>query len=576
MLLLIVEFGLSLLAIVMAFVTPRLGDRWFSAIEHCVGKFAARRRLAVFTILFLALGARLAVLPIEPIPHPGVHDEFSHLLIGDTLAHGRLANPTPPMWEHFETFHENFIPAYASMYYPGQGVFLALGQVVFGHPFWGVWLSTGLMCGAICWALQGWLTPGWALLGALVAVIRLGMFSYWVDSYWGGSVAAIGGALVIGALPRIAESQRGRDAVLMALGFAILANTRPFESLFFCIPIGAGLLAFLFLKVRPRSRWIRTVLLPTAAVLTITIGLMMLYFYRTTGHPFTIPYKVNMQRYGYVYFPWQKFNSNLHFNHEAMRVFYERELPDTAMRWRKNSLEVTLFRCFNLWSFFLNSALMIPLLFLVFALPVNLRIEDLDWQTRFLLIGCAFSVVALFLPTLYLSPHYAAPLTCAFYILYLNALQRVGSWSPGRRPVGRMLVRAVPVVCLILALTYIVDPAWRRLNGLAISTWYTHWEPLDRTGIEETLQSAPGQQLVIVRYGPQHESVNEWVFNGAGIQGAKIVWARDMGPEKNQELINLHPSRRVWLLEPDYTPPRLTAYSAEGLKQPAVSQPGLH
>src|SRR5256714_5859309 len=217
-----IELCLTAIAVALAYTYPKIGDRWFSRIEQRLAALANRRVLSVVAVGLLALGRRLALLPILPIPVPEVHDEYSHLLLADTLAHGRLANPTHPMWIHFETFHVNWHPTYASMYYPGHALFLAFGQVVFGHPFWGVWLSSGLMCAAICWALQGWMPPGWALLGGLVATIRLATFSYWADSYWGGTVAALGGALVIGALARIRVSRRTRDSGLMGIGMALL------------------------------------------------------------------------------------------------------------------------------------------------------------------------------------------------------------------------------------------------------------------------------------------------------------------------------------------------------------------
>ena len=118
---------------------------------------------------------------------------------------------------------------------------MALGQLL-GHPWIGVLLSMAAMVMAMTWMLQGWFPPPWALLGGVLVIARLGSFTYWVDSYYNGAVAAVGAALVLGAYPRIVHSTRARDAVFISAGAVILACSRPVEGLIFCIPIAIALL----------------------------------------------------------------------------------------------------------------------------------------------------------------------------------------------------------------------------------------------------------------------------------------------------------------------------------------------
>jgi hypothetical protein len=81
-----------------------------------------------------------------------------------------------------------------------------------------------------------------------------------------------------------------------------------------------------------------------------------------------------------------------------------------------------------------------------------------------------------------------------------------------------------------------------------------------RVGVQEALAAQPGQQLVIVRYSPRHIFQEEWVYNDADIDSSQVVWARDLGPEQDRELLHYYPGRTAWLLEPDQQTPSLTPY----------------
>src|SRR5579872_6271903 len=227
-LLLVIEGVLVVVYTEAVFRNPDWGSSWLSKLERSLGRFGRRKTASIVAIIALALVLRGVIVLFTPIPEPGIHDEFSNLLAADTFSHGRLTNPTHPMWVHFESFQIEHQPSYASMYPPGQGLVLALGERI-GSPIFGVWIIAALMCGAICWMLQGWLPSGWALLGAGIAVIRLATFNYWSNGYMVGALPAAGGALVLGSLPRILRRQRPHDAIFLAVGIAILVNTRPYE-----------------------------------------------------------------------------------------------------------------------------------------------------------------------------------------------------------------------------------------------------------------------------------------------------------------------------------------------------------
>jgi hypothetical protein len=581
-----IEAGLSVLALVLALTVPNLGSHWFEAIERSFGRLARRRGLSVLVVGLTALALRAALLPILPIPQPLIQDEFAYLLGADTFAHGRLTNPTPPLWTHFESLMILMKPTYNSKYPPAQSLFLAAGQVLMGHPFWGVWLSVGLMCAAITWMLQAWVGEGWALLGGLLTVARISAFSYWGDTYMGGAVAALGGALALGALPRIKREHRVRNALLMGLGLAILANSRPYEGLVFSLPIAVALFAWMLGRNRlPFSSSARQVILPLCLLLGLTAAWMAYYNWRVAGDPLKLPYQEYQAQYDPTpYFLWQSEKPLPKYRHPEMKEWQEEvDLHDFRAAKTPYGMVVNEARKLALlWVFYIGPLFTLVFLLTLVTLPYGFSVSDVSGPSKFLIITLLVSLVALGFEA-YFYPQYAAPATCLFFALPLLAMRRLREWHPKGKPRGLFVVRSAPVVTLVVLLLRVgASPLHLR------SEWnYTPWGPFNykssgigREPILAQLQRQPGSQLVLVRYVPRlfdtdlHKTgiwppwgIWEWVYNSADIDSQKVIWAHDMGPAENEELIRYYKDRRVWLLYADDQPPKLVPYSEAADKQ---------
>lgn len=520
----------------------------FSFLQRGFVRLARRKRLSVALLGLSVIALRVATIPILGVPQPRFHDEFSYLLAADTFAHGKVTNPTHPMWIHFESFHIIEKPTYMSMYPPAQGLALAAGQIL-GDPWIGQMLVTALMCSALCWMLQGWVPPSWALLGGALAVLRLGLLSYWMNTYWCASVAAFGGALVLGAWPRIRKRLRPRDALLMALGLAILANSRPFEGLVFSLPV-AG--AMLFSPARHSHlctrRFLTHAILPIVLTLLGAAAATGYYNYRVTGNPLRMAYQVNRDTYAPApYFIWSTPRAQPVYHNPEMRKFYIGELSE----FKKNlTLAGYLHRAWtklaSCWQFYLSPLLTVPL----FALPWMVRSRKMLLP----LLICAAMAVAFAVQTWTL-PHYFSPATAVLYLLLVQAMRHLWLWTPGGRPTGRALVRMIPALAFAMILLRVACAA----ADVKIEQIWPRGD-LQRSTILRRLEHQPGPQLVIVRYAADHDLSREWVYNDADINAAKVVWARDLGEEGNQDLAQYFRNRTISVVDADDPDPQIRPY----------------
>jgi hypothetical protein len=537
---------LLVILLALGWLAPRAGDRWFRIVEDFASRMSRRKLLTIVCVGLAMIGTRLALIPILPVPVPAIHDEFSYLLAANTFAHGRLTNPPHPMWVFFDTFHVLQHPTYASKYLPGPGAVLALGQLL-GHPWIGNLLSLAAMCMAMTWMLQGWFPPGWALIGGVLVLLRIGLFNYWMDGYFVGSFAAIGGALVLGALPRIIKLHRRRDAVLMGVGAAIMACSRPVEGLIFCAPVGVTLaLELLRRQKRPLAIAVRQVLWPVLLVPVAALLFLGYSNWRVTHNVFLFPYVLYHREYiNYPVFVWQRAAPPLHYDNPQFEAFFNGWLRSQYKLswidgWRRAWLT-----CLGWWYIYVGPMFSIPAL----AFPYVLR----NPRARFLLGQFLFCAIGL-LSVVWFQPHYAAPLAATWFILLILAMRYLRRLQIARRPVGIFWSRLV----VLLALAWIVVLVGRAARR-PLLPWSVH-----RAQMVRQLNSLPEKHLVLVHYSASHNVHQEWVYNLAEIDAAKIVWAREIPGRDITPLLDYFKDRTVWVLQADASPPTIEPYRTRG------------
>jgi len=510
---------------------------------------AARRQAErpIWSMAFLAalpVVLRLAFLPRFPVPAPGGADDFSYLLLGDTLAHLHLANPVHPLHQFFEAVFILQQPTYSSIFPLGQGFVLALGQLL-GDPWVGVALSVGALCAGCYWMLRGWTTAGWALLGGLLAALEFGPLNQWMNLYWGGAVSGIAGCLVCGALPRLRRAPTTRNAALLGAGLGLQLLTRPFEF----VLLSAAAAVFLLPGWRRFLQALPVVLVTLLPAVSLTLAQNKV----VTGSWNTLPYMLSRYQYGvpatFTFqpnpVPHRPLTPEQELDYRAQSIVHG-DGPDTPANYLARLGERLHF-----YRFFFYPPLLVALPAFLTAI---LRRPRLLWALGTILL---FALADNFYPYFY--PHYIAALTSVFVLASVTALEFLSRWPAGGAA-ARLIVCLAVAHFLFWYAMFNGNPTMLFAAGrLDTADFINYGDPEGRIAINDQLASRAGKHLVFVRYGPQH-MFHEWIHNAADIDAADVVWAADLGPAEDQKLIEYYPTRRVWLVEPDARPPQIVPY----------------
>jgi hypothetical protein len=500
--------------------------------------------IVLFGLAALAINVLLGTLVHYPIP--GVRDEFAYLLGADTFANGSLTNDTHLLWEHFRAGHIIHEPTYQSKYPPAQSFTLALGQYFFGAPAVGVWLSIAVGCAALLWMLQAWLPNRWALLGAFLFLVNFEVFRQWGQSYWGGAVAMIGGALVFGALPRLLNAPRVSTATALSLGVVILAFSRPLEGLLACLPVFVVLFIWIWRSDSPPlAVLLRKVVAPIAVVGVLGATLMAHYNYTVTGDPLRMPYQVWLEQQGLNVSGILTGALTGAGGTDTLPPDYQFPVVDDQSSSLKSARSIAsrravrapLIKFSRQHHFFVGVVLGIPLLFV----PLGMRRKWL----QFAALTCGLVFAGVYSNGGAGFPHYLAPITGLIVLLLIQGARYLNAWRLRGYRTGRTLIRILPIFAFCLGVAGLAMN-WARAPVEQSLVWN-----IERAGMQKTLAATGQQHLVMVRYSPDHAYGEEWTYNESDIDRSQIVWARELTSEKNDKLLKYFADRQIWLLDAD-------------------------
>jgi uncharacterized protein (TIGR03437 family) len=206
--------------------------------------------------------------------------------------------------------------------------------------------------------------------------------------------------------------------------------------------------------------------------------------------------------------------------------------------YRDRSWYVEKERFLSFWRFYFQPLFTAPLLLLF-----------LVWRKKRILVLTVAALLVMAGNNLYpfFFPHYAAPACGLFVLLIIQGMRRLRAVKFGAVRVGIWAFRFCVLASVISGLVTI--------TGGLMEPWFVTAADTPRSAALKQLDT--GKHLIFVRYGPRHSFHEGVVFNDANIDKSRVIWARDLGPENDRELMRYYPDREFWIYDPDVGPDAL-------------------
>ena len=311
---------------------------------------------------------------------------------------------------------------------------------------------------------------------------------------------------------------------------AILANSRPFEGLLFAVPVTIAL-------VWPHRRWKAVGII--AVVLIPALAATGWYNQAVTGSAVQLPFMEYARQYARIpLFNFQPLQAVKSYSNAAMADLHQNW---EVAQWEKARTWQLIVLRFQDWKQVAATILGSSLMGLLVALLAgNLWRNP---RNRLPLICVLVALAGSFIEICYYQ-HYAGPVAVA--LLIVAGRRRCGicaRWNAA----GRFLSRALPLLVVGGAL---VSRGMVIIQHVPIENSQPTQCAADRV-TASLAGDQVNQHVVLVRYTGHQSPHEEWVYNGADIDGQDVIWAHDLGESRNAELIRYYKDRKIWLLEPD-------------------------